>query len=377
MVGFEGAIAAELPPDWSPRFYRDGDEHGIYAVLAASFERWPKAEIAVDPVEHLRWKLSSHLDLPRHHVVAELDGQIVGTQAILVLPIKVNGRVLLASQGVDFAVHPQYRKKGVRSRMNSFSIPDLESLDLHYTLESGHPAMLRVQQRNEVEARPFANRIEALVHPLRPLFSKSGRSLRRSDSPISLAHGVALSAIASVGRLRRAVALPQAAAWTVRTVDRFEERFDRFWKEASAPFAFIVERSQAYLNWRYADPRAGAFTILVANEAERVLGYIVLQCSYGEGFIADLLVLPGRLDIAASLLRSALVRFREAGVSTVEYWSPRHHPYRAVVRGAGFLCKRQSLSIWAMARQRSKERLALVDDPRAAIHVGIGDTDMV
>ena len=393
-------VSSGSPREYSARFSRAGDEPGIHAVLAATFPRWPKAEIAVDPVEHLRWKLSNHLDLPHHHVVAELDGRIVGTQGIIIQRIKIDGRVFLSSQGFDVAVHPQYQNTGVRSRMNVFSLPDWnESWDLHYTLQSGHPAEHRVGLKNAVDARDpresaeaaqrrvlqmvedqplsFANRIEALVHPLRPLFSESGRAFRRSDSAMSLARGIALSGVALAGRLRTAIERPRPSGWTVRRVDSFDERFERFWDEASAPFVFIVERTPAYLNWRYADPRAGSFTILVAEDDNRVLGYLVLQRSYGKGYIADLLALPGRLDVAASLAQSALVRFRDAGVSTVECWSPRHHPYRPVLRRAGFLCKHRNVSLHPLPGRGLPERLALVDDPRAAIHVAIGDTDLV
>lgn len=383
-------LTAELPSGCTARFSRDGDEPAIHAVLAATFERWPKAEIAVDPVDHLRWKLSNHLDVRHHHVVAELDGRIVGTQAVLVQPIKVNGRVLLSSQGFDVAVHPRYQSMGVRSRMNAFSLPDWdESWDMHYSLESGHPAEARIDEKNWDPAEPraqrqnlldqryFANQVEALVHPLRSLFAKSGRDLRLSDSPADLIRGISLSGLALFGRLRTAVAPPQAAGWTIRRVDQFDERFARFWEEASAPFAFILERTQAYLNWRYADPRAGSFTILIAEADERILGYTVLQCSYGRGYIADLLALPSQPDVAESLVRSALARFREAAVSSVECWSPRHHPYRQGLRRAGFLCKRRDISLRAQPELRTPERLELLDDPLAAVHVAIGDTDMV
>ncbi|MCI0850086.1 MAG: GNAT family N-acetyltransferase, partial [Chloroflexi bacterium] len=117
------APAPDASPHISARPYREGDEPGILAVLTAAFGRWPAAEIEVDPLEHLRWKLSNHLGLPGHHIVAEADGRIVGTQATLIQPIKVNGRVLLASQGFDVAVHPQYQRQGVRSCMNGLSLP--------------------------------------------------------------------------------------------------------------------------------------------------------------------------------------------------------------------------------------------------------------
>lgn len=392
--------ARDPSPDVSARPYREGDEPGILAVLTAAFERWPAAEIDVDPLEHLRWKLSNHLGLRGRHVVAEADGRIVGTQGTLVQPINVNGRVLLSSQGIDVAVHPQYQKQGVRSRMNDLSLPDWkdESGDIHYSLESGHPAMLLIDRMNAVADRDpseskeeaerrvlreqegratyFRNRCEALVHPLRALFLSSGRSLWHSKSRSAFFRGLRLSGRAARQRMRSAFAGRGSPGWTVRRIAHFDERFDEFWEEASEPYEFIIERTRDYLNWRYSEPRAGSFTALAAEQDDRILGYVVLKRSYGKGHIADLLARPSRHDVVASLLRVALDHFRELGVSSVECWSPRTHPNRRELRRAGFLCKGRTVTLRAV-QGRSSERLDLVSDPVAAIHIAMGDTDLV
>ena len=67
-------MAAELPADWSPRNFRAGDEEGILRVLQSAFERWPRGELTVAPIEHLRWKLSSADVALRHHRIADVNG---------------------------------------------------------------------------------------------------------------------------------------------------------------------------------------------------------------------------------------------------------------------------------------------------------------
>jgi hypothetical protein len=106
-------------------------------------------------------------------------------------------------------------------------------------------------------------------------------------------------------------------------------------------------RHRAYLNWRYADPRAGRYTIRVAEEKGELLGYVVPAVSRGKGFIADLLVLPGRLDVVAALVEDAAGHLAERGLSALRCWCAKRHPYRrcccAVVQA---VAARRRLPLW-------------------------------
>ena len=55
-----------------------------------------------------------------------------------------------------------------------------------------------------------------------------------------------------------------------------------------------------------------------------VVGYIVLKTSDQRGYIADLLALPGRLDVIRSLLEQSLQIFRQANVMAAICWLIRH-----------------------------------------------------
>ncbi len=98
----------------------------------------------------------------------------------------------------------------------------------------------------------------------------------------------------------------------------------------------------------------------------------------GKGYLADLLALPGRDDVVQSLVRDALARFRAAGVSAVQWWSPTHHPYKQILARQGFLHKRRrKRELGYRALRASSEELAFLEDPRAAVHFVLGDTDVV
>ena len=66
------------------RSYRDADQAGVLRLLELGFEAWPGKRLAVDPVEHLEWKMASFPGLTEHHVVVECDDEIVGFRLAIV-----------------------------------------------------------------------------------------------------------------------------------------------------------------------------------------------------------------------------------------------------------------------------------------------------
>ena len=336
-----------MSEDGSPcrvRYYRESDDEALISLLQESYGGWPTVDVTVAPIEHLRWKLNSHAIAPRYHMVAEIDSRIVGVRQFWAQPVKVRDRVLMLRQAVDGCVQPAYQGRGIAAQLRAFGAEEFRrAFDLHIGGQSGHPAMIKLWLRESQQ--PLGNEIEAWE-----------RSLRRVTAP------------------------PErpAVQWTVSQVSRFDGRIDRFWEDASRAFDFLVVRSKDYLNWRYADPRAGAFTIKLAEEGERVLGYAVLRVLRGKGYLADLLVLPDRLDVLDSLVCDAIRTFGEAGVGTVRYWTPARHPYKAMIAEHGFVFKRRRKRyITFLALGTSWDELAFLEDPQTRVHFTIGDLDIV
>lgn len=147
--------------------------------------------------------------------------------------------------------------------------------------------------------------------------------------------------------------------------------------EAAAPFWLIVERTPEYLNWRFADARAGAFAIRLAESDGHILGYLVLRMSGGRGHIADLLVLPGRDDVVASLVRDALGQFQSSGVSSVECWATRNHPYREALGQHGFDEKRRTIQFYCQPMRVADEVVEPFGGRDLVMHLVSGDTDLV
>jgi hypothetical protein len=170
---------------------------------------------------------------------------------------------------------------------------------------------------------------------------------------------------------------PSRDAPAPREVERFDDRLGRLWHEASGQFNYIPVRSSAYLNWRYADPRAGRFSLLVVEEADGLAGYTVARMSHGRGYLCDILARPDRLDVADALIGAAIDRLRAARVDAVECWLPRHHPYKELLRQHGFLHRKRVVEVTYGAFRAPEDAQQFLREPRAAIHFTSGDSDLV
>jgi len=171
--------------------------------------------------------------------------------------------------------------------------------------------------------------------------------------------------------------LDGAEGYEIRPVEVFDERVDDLWSRARSHFLFGVVRSSTYLNWRYADPRAGDYQILAAQEGKQWLGYLVLRASEKTGYIVDLLALPNRMDAVESLLSAALDRFRAVGQRNVECWSETHSVYRWALDNAGFRQPRRSIGLTFRPLSFPAQDAAFLGDPTASILFTAGDTDLV
>jgi GNAT superfamily N-acetyltransferase len=331
---------------WRCRFYREGDEPGILRVLQASFSSWPNVETSVPPLEHLRWKLHSHLLAPSYHMIAEVDGVIASARSLLVQPVRFQGEQRVAFQPVDVAVAPEFQGLGITRRLRFIELQNIRNtyrstFGIKLYIRSWHPAIRRLREQIGVGGYAFGNRMIALERANGP-------------PPARAAH----------------------TNPTLRRVPAFDECIDGFWNNAAQPFVFAIDRTFDYLRWRY-DERAGAFTITLAEDGSQIAGYAVSRTSRNIGYIVDLIALPGRLDAVDALIQDALASFARTNVATVECWLPARHPYQSLLREMGFSPGQRKLRFRYTSVGLTKDQLEPLRKIETALHLTAGDTDLV
>lgn len=327
---------------WLARFYREGDDEGILDLLVQTFGSWPKHEIMVPPLEHLRWKLVARDDVRPWHIVVQDGGRIVGLSAVFRQTIMLQGRSRDAYQLVDIAVLPEYQNQGVTTAARRLAVSDrIPHLGIY--MNSGarieaEPKFRRTRRWDPVKRRDAY--VEVLV--------LEGPATSRPH-----AHG---------------------SSWTIDTPAQFDDRVRLFGEQASLPYDLIDAQHREFLNWRYCDPRAGRWTVHTAEEGGRLLGYITYRVSNGWGLVGGLLALPDRLDVVESLVQEAMRSLHRQGIAAIQCWSVPQHPYRAVLRKLGIEKERRTITLVINA---AGEEFTFLDDPAAAVHIVAGDTDLV
>ena len=120
----------------------------------------------------------------------------------------------------------------------------------------------------------------------------------------------------------KALGSASGRSFKVETVEEFDESFDRLLESVAAVVPCVAEKDAEFLRWRYgAESPQAPVTVLGVRGEEGLLGYAALAVtSTGEdGYILDLTTVPGRYDVARSLLREAVRFFRREEVQIIRY----------------------------------------------------------
>jgi len=320
-------ISSDL--DYEVREYRPGDEDQIVPLLQLVFDGWRD-------LDFWRWK---YLDNPLKMniiAVAESDGRIIGTDGAVYKRIKVGDNVLLGNYGTDGGVHPDFRRIGVFKNISILKEELRRKAGIEFNFFcTDNPIIIELFSKTHLTFPYFLlsyNRIKDILfhNRMNPTKSLSARLRRLGRYAFKLLH--------NFGNIL--FAKPVNEDIRISEISEFDYRAETFWGEIRDHYDFIVERIRDYLNWNYCDPRGGDFTVKLAEEDGRMLGYVVLETKgseeYPRGEVVDLLTVPGRIDAADALLKDANRFFDDNDINLVTSLVVEGHPFEMVFKRHGF-----------------------------------------
>lgn len=320
------------------------------------------------PTDCVWWKMR---DAPwgSSAIIMEIESRIVGFVLHLHRRVLLNGVERVARDGCDLAIDPEFQGRGLYRVMHRAGDERFEdSFDFVFTYETHGASKHLAPERN---SRKFGNALRLYWRPIdvarltgRPFYSRGG--------------GIRWHARLGLAALRRAVRPGRRRRWSISRIARFDDRLDAFCDVATRPFALVHKRTAASLNWRFCDPRSGRFTAWLAEQDGAVVGYIVLSVKRQTGYIADLLALPGRLDVVDSLVGHAVRVLKTSEATTLRCRIPTVHPYTPVLRRHGLIPDPAwSAGDTYRARRLDINALAPLEDPNLPSHVMLGDSDHI
>lgn len=370
----------------------EDDEAAIVTLLRTAFNGGPSwFALVEDPLDHLHWKFRDFPGTAQAELVEE-GNRLVGMIYALRRRFLVQGRELVARDGVDLAIDPSMQGRGVQTLRVDTMLPVRKQMFPEVAFSwnlMAHPATRHLRER--LGNQLVANRLERHLRLIsgRKLLTRSRRpgqaegasrtravlkSRGRSVRPMIER---ALQAVRIAAARARAARKRAPAHVELSTLSEFDKQFDEFGAAAGAAFDFIQTRDAEYLNWRFCDPRGGDFVVRAAADGGRWLGYAAIRIDDREAILADLLALPGRLDVIRALVADAIDVADARGAPILRAWLPRSHPYRSALREFGFVSTPETVTLAYQMWNGEADEMKILDDPSASIHFMVADSDHV
>ncbi len=348
--------------------YDKDDAEEIFAIYRAVWDETESANVRKD----WEWKYEKNPNNPSSGAplwVAKLAEKTVGLIASMPAEIKCGNSVLKGSFGADVMVDPSHRHRGVAKLL-------LDSW-LQSSSEKGIPVFLAFPNRN---SEPVIRRlgwdyltsVSIVVKPL-----NINRIIRAS--PTLLFEGRIGKFLKKLSRMppklnsilsRHTTATELSNAQTeeveIFQVQRFDESVNEFWGRASEWFDFIAVRDSKFLNWRFTERPDKKYSILLAQESGKILGYIVFRVArrspLNVGMIADLLVDPSHKPdlIIRLLLLNAYRKMKEEDASLAYAMVPLEGFYMRALRKNGFIPTLTRPLMGTVTRQELRNKLGNV-----------------
>ena len=256
--------------------------------------------------------------------LAEVDDQIVGQTCEMLVPFKVGDRVTSAAWGVDFIVLPEFRRHGIGGLLQRAQTDDS---DIFMALSMSPISRRGLVKMGFQEANPVIELYKLTrVSPdqVRRMVDKkfgTNHILSRVCKARCVAVGLAIP-LNLLKWLRDLLpSLEGMRTMTTERVECFGEDIDHLWSRLAPHFPVIVERSAAYLNWKFTEQPDMKYDIFVARRGQTVCGYVITRTGIPPearvGIIADLFAAPDDHIAIRRLLVDATQHLRRAGVNGI------------------------------------------------------------
>jgi hypothetical protein len=255
----------------------------------------------------------------------EKSGQVIGAAAAFPRRMCVEGSVHLGYVLGDFSIEPPFRTLAVALQLQRRCLEELDSLGSALTYDFPSDRMMSIYKRMGI---PASGRYTRWAKPLRA-DRQIGNIVKQS--------GLTKWLSAPVNRLMEWTD-PRSDSTRCKIrlqVEDCGEEFTQLARSVGSLYGSCVERSAAYLNWRFRKHPLTRHEFLVARHEEELLGYAVIAHSQHDARVVDLF---GVSDDAVwtALLVQAFQCLRARRVFTLSLPALEINPWVNLLRKLGF-----------------------------------------
>ncbi len=231
------------------RAFEAEDEPGVLELLQMAFGQWPRDIEGATASEFFQWKHMASPFGPSILLVVEADGLIIGFAAYMPWQFRARGQVMATLRGVDFAVHPSYRRLGASMAIRE-AANRLAEIDFIWSNPNGQsrPGGLKAGRRQVGRLSHFVRPRGRLRDTIRRAYGKGSKTPQRL-----LVDAEPAAEILADGR------------WPSRLLEQSTEWGDRL----------TTVKSLDYLRWRYG--RLAEYHAVQTGTSERPSGFAIFR----------------------------------------------------------------------------------------------------
>jgi len=371
-----------MDEEYIVRQYQPNDEKGIVKLLTTVFDPWPNFDLTNSKQDYWHWLYQKNPlnSLNSHAVAVSKNREIIGCNHGTTLTLRIKGQQLLSQIAGGLAVHEDHRRKGVSTKIRTSKreIHDRNKIDMTYqfttnpiviesSIKRGRPTfptqILRMFKIFDINLHIEKNKKNAwwkrygykTLYEIEQLLSTYQTKKYQTEEKVQ-----------------------------IKEIKEFDPRITVFWEKIKDHYDFIVERTRDYLNWRYCDENGGSYFVIQAEEGDNVLGYSVLRVNrlrkdYANGFIVDLLSLPGRDDVIRELINYAIDFFIRDSVNIIHAWTLEDHLIEKIYLENGFFKRKEQfyVSLNTMSELSISQVKAIKNVSADRLHLQYGDSDTI
>jgi hypothetical protein len=226
------------------------------------------------------------------------DGQLVGQQGEIPFDLIVEGATVRASWGVDLMVDPAWRLRAVGPALSQVHWSNYRVVCGVNLSDAAYRSYVRAGWAD-------LDRVPVYIFPIRGRGMARARGMPARTVPFMTAGAV----------FARTTARLRSLPGTLVPIERFDERADDIWADASPHHAVAARRDATMLRWRFDEsPDRERYLRFYLVRHRRAIGYVVLRATEWQGeHVLEVVDYFARPRALASLLGHAARVARKEG----------------------------------------------------------------
>lgn len=308
------------------------DDHR--ALLAFLMEQYPQLGWSEPSME---WQYYLNPVGTAKSWVAKHQGKVVANYTAIPHTLRVEGALRPSWRVQDVITHPEYRGAGLYGRLSDEANRFLQNsaFDLNFTFpnENSHGGFIK---RNWVASQRIPLWIDSALHK------------------------------------------PSVSSLNAEPIEEFGEEDAAIWRDYAESIRYGVERSAAYLNWRYFQKPLGTYSAFrFSSKGSRAVGiFKIFDKGKGEKYahLCDLFWEPGFKELGEGV-KFFRAFAQEHGATQSSLWSPPESPLATQLAELGFTLNTH-LTRWLVLNTNSTTLDSASVSRFSHWHLTMGDSDV-